>query len=227
MKTKFQHPIAPIMFLVLLLPFAAAQAQQQGRAYFDGDIGGSIMPDADFKEYFGNSIASGSKVAFDPGFRMGLRGGYGLTDWFAAEFETGLMFNSIDSIGGATEADAWLSQIPCLVNARFQLSRFDKLTPYFGVGVGFSVNTLDADDIVYNGGWLEGTMSTVVFAYQGFAGLRYMINDQMGLSVEYRYFATTESEWEAEVIVGPAGSDNISFGRIQSHVFSIAFHFRF
>ena len=227
MKTKFQYPIALTICIIVLLSLLPAQSQVEGRGYFDGDIGGSIMPDADFEEYFGNPIASGSEVEFDPGFRIGLRAGYGVTDWFAAELETGLMVNSIDSISGATESDAFMSNIPCLVNARFQLSQFDRLTPYFGVGVGFSVTTLDADNIAFGGGWLEGTMSTVVFAYQGFAGLRYNFNDNMGVSLEYRYFATTEPEWEADVIYGPAGSDSIGFGRIQSHVFSIAFQFRF
>jgi opacity protein-like surface antigen len=227
MKTKFQYPIALTICIIVLLSLLPAQSQVKGRGYFDGDIGGSIMPDADFEEYFGNPIASGSEVEFDPGFRMGLRAGYGVTDWFAAELETGLMVNSIDSISGATESDAFMSNIPCLVNARFQLSQFDRLTPYFGVGVGFSVTTLDADNIAFGGGWLEGTMSTVEFAYQGFAGLRYNFNDNMGVSLEYRYFATTEPEWEADVIYGPAGSDSIGFGRIQSHVFSIAFQFRF
>ena len=227
MKTKFQYPIALTICIIVLLSLLPAQSQVEGRGYFDGDIGGSIMPDADFEEYFGSPIASGSEVEFDPGFRMGLRAGYGVTDWFAAELETGLMVNSIDSISGATESDAFMSNIPCLVNARFQLSQFDRLTPYFGVGVGFSVTTLDADNIAFGGGWLEGTMSTGEFAYQGFAGLRYNFNDNMGVSLEYRYFATTEPEWEADVIYGPAGSDSIGFGRIQSHVFSIAFQFRF
>jgi opacity protein-like surface antigen len=227
MKTKFPYPMALTIGGIVLLSLLPAQSQVRGRGYFEGDLGGSIMPDADFEEFFGNTIASGSKVEFDPGFRMGFRGGYGVTDWFAGEFELGLMVNSIDSISGATEADAWLSNFPCLVNARFQLGRFDRLTPYCGVGVGFSVAVLDADDIIINGGLLEGTMSTVVFAYQGFAGLRYNFSDNMGVSVEYRYFATTEPEWEADVIYGPAGSDNIGFGRIQSHLFSLAFQFRF
>jgi opacity protein-like surface antigen len=227
MKTKFHHPILLTACILVLLSLLPARSQERGRAYFDADLGGSIMPEADFEEFFGNALAPDSEVEFDPGIRFGLRGGYGVTDWFAAEFETGLMVNSVDSITGASEADAIFSNIPCLVNARFQLSKFDVLTPYFGAGIGFSVAMLDADDIVINGGSLEGYMSTVVFAYQGFAGLRYKINDNMGLSIEYRYFATTEPEWEAEVIVGPAGSDNIRFGRIQSHVFTIAFQFKF
>jgi len=226
MKSILQSAIRLTTLNLLLVSIVPALAQERGRAYFDADIGGSIVPDADLEEYFG-PVASGSEVEFDPGFRLGFRGGYGVTDWFAAEIETGLMVNSIDSISGASEADAVMSNVPCLINARFQLSKFDVLTPYFGVGLGFSVTGLDADDIVINGGLLDGYMSTVVFAYQGFAGLRYKINENMGLSLEYRYFATTEPEWEADVVFGPAASDEVRFGRIESHVFSIAFQFRF
>jgi opacity protein-like surface antigen len=226
MKTKSRHPIDLTTCIIMLLSLLPARSQEKGRGYVDGDIGGTIVPDADFKEYFG-PVASDSKVEFDPGIRFGLRVGYGVTDWFAGELETGLTVNSIHSISGASDSDATLSNIPCLLNARFQLSKFDRLTPYFGAGVGFSVAVLDAEDIVIGGGRLEGTMSTVVFAYQGFAGLRYKINDNMGVSLEYRYVATTGPEWEPDVIYGPAPSDNIGFGRIQSHVFSIAFQFKF
>lgn len=226
MKTYTGFTMGLTTWIIVLLSISPAQSQERGRAYFDGDIGGTILPDADLEEYFG-PVASGSEVKFDPGFRMGLRGGYGVTDWFAAEVETGLMVNSIDSMTGATEDDAVFSNVPVLLNARFQFHKFDLLTPYFGLGLGFSVSGLDADNIVINGGLLDGYMSTVVFAYQGFAGLRCKINDNMGLSLEYRYFATTEPEWEADVVFGAAPSDNVRFGRIQSHVFSIAFQFRF
>lgn len=226
MKMKLRFPITLAALAVGLLPLTPAHGQEKGRAYFDADIGGTIMPDTDLKDFFG-PVASGSEVQFDPGLRLGFRGGYGVTDWFAAEIETGVLGNSIRSISGATEDDASLSNIPILFNARLQLSQFDKLTPYFGVGVGCSIAVLDADDIVIGGGRLTGTMSETVFAYQGFAGLRYRINDNMGLSLEYRYFATMGPEWDADVIYGPAGSDSIEFGRIQYHVLSVAFQFRF
>jgi opacity protein-like surface antigen len=226
MKSKLQSRICLTALNLLLVSLLPARSQEAGRPYFDGDIGGTILPDTDLEEYFGQDT-SGREVKFDPGIRFGLRGGYGVTDWFAGEIETGLMINSIDSITGASEADAWMSNVPFLINARFQLSKFDLLTPYFGVGLGFSITGLDADDIVINGGLLDGYMSTVVFAYQGFAGLRCKINQNMGLSLEYRYFATTEPEWEADVVFGPAASDNVRFGRIQSHVLSIAFQYRF
>lgn len=211
---------------VLSLTLLPAHGQESGSLYFDGDIGGTILPDADLKEFFG-PVASGSEVDFDPGIRLGFRTGYGLTDWFAAEAEIGLMANTIDSITGATEADATLSNLPLLFNARIQFPQFDRLMPYFGGGLGFSVAVLDADDITISGGSLDGTMSDVVFAYQAFAGLRYKLNENMGLSVEYRYFATTDPEWEPDVIIGPAASDHVRFGRIESHVFSIAFDFKF
>ena len=137
------------------------------------------------------------------------------------------MANTIDSITGASEADAMLSNVPFLINARIQFPKFDLVTPYFGGGLGFSVAVLDADDIVIAGGSLDGNMSDVVFAYQAFAGLRFKLNENMGLSLEYRYFATDSPEWEPDLVFGPAASDKVRFGRIESHVFSITFDFRF
>jgi len=226
MKTQFRYFVGMTALTGLLLTIPPAQGQEVGQLYFAGDVGGSIFPDTDLEEYFGQNV-SGSEVKFDPGIRLGFRAGYGLTDWFALEGETGLMANEIDSIDGASDADAVFSNVPFMLNARVHFPQYDRLTPYFGGGVGGSVAVLDADDIVIGGGRLDGNMSDVVFAYQGFAGLRYKLNENMGLSVEYRYFATLEPEWEPEEVFGPASSDDIRFGRIQGHMLSIAIDFRF
>jgi len=65
-----------------------------------------------------------------------------------------------------------------------------------------------------------------VFAYQAFAGLRYKLNDRMGLSVEYRYFAADEAEWRAD-FTSNTFSDTMRLGRIQTHALSLAFDFKF
>src|SRR5438128_147928 len=71
------------------------------------DLGGAWTRDTELKEFFG-PVAPVRKVKLDTGARFGVVGGYRLTDWFAAEFETGSTANSIDSITGATRVDAVL-----------------------------------------------------------------------------------------------------------------------
>ncbi|HWI58459.1 MAG TPA: porin family protein [Bacillota bacterium] len=214
----------------------SAQSQETG-FYLKGDVGGNITQDSDLKEFFG-PVAPGSKVKFDPGVRVGFAGGYHFTDWFAAEAEVGVMANTIDAIQSSSGVfrlhDASFANVPFLLNAKFQYPCPCGFTPYAGAGAGVSGSLLDADQITFisNGSspsvQLHGSASDAVFAYQAFAGVRYALNDRMGLSVEYRYFAAESPEWESDFVAGaPAFSNRLSFGRTQTHAISLAFDYHF
>ena len=206
----------------------SAQAEKN-HFYVDGDLGGAVTVDTQLKEFFG-PVAPNSEVKFDPGIWLGLRGGYGLTDWFDAEVETGFVANRIGTVTGATETEAALTNIPLLLNAKFHCPALHRVSPYFGGGLGFSTTILSGDDLVILGPTgsttMHGSIAGVVFAYQAFAGLRFAINDRMGLSVEYHYFATTDSEMNANVTVGTA-SDRVRLGGTGTHAATIAFDYRF
>ncbi len=206
--------------------FAGRSFGQNTRFYAKGDLGGNLTQDIDLKEFFG-PVAPGSKVQLDPGFRAGVAGGYQATDWLAGEVELGVMENNIKSITGATHIhDATFANVPFLFNLKLQWPNRSVLTPYAGAGVGFSESIFDVDHVTIGGVSLSGNDVDTVFAYQAFAGLRYTINEQMGLSVEYRYFAAESPSWQADFAVGTA-SDTLRFGRSQTHAFSLAFEFRF
>jgi len=198
-----------------------AQAQFGG-FYLKADVGGNVTLDTEITEFFG-PVSPASKVKFDPGARVGVAAGYQVTDWFAAEGEFGVMVNNISSITGANRVDATFSNVPFLVNAKFQCPGHCRLTPYIGGGIGYSVAILDADVIDFNGTAISGIDSSeAVFAYQAFAGLRYRINDRMGLSLEYRYFAADAPRWRDDFDTGI-----IRFGGTQTHTVSLAFDYRF
>src|SRR4051794_16348773 len=61
------------------------------RFYLRGDVGAAVTQDTSIKEFFGESLAPGSKVVFDPGIRFGVAAGYQVTDWFSVEGQTGIM----------------------------------------------------------------------------------------------------------------------------------------
>ncbi len=225
MKSNFQSIVSAALCSVAVLAGINAQAEK-GKFYVEADAGGVVTTDTELKEFFGTPLAPNSELTFDPGFRLGIRGGYGVTDWFDAEVETGLMANNIKSATGATETDASLANFPFLINARFHCPAFHKVSPYFGGGLGGSTTILSANDLVINGTGLDGSTAGIVFAYQAFAGLRIAINDHMGISVEYHYFATTDSTMQADVTVGTA-SDEIKLGGTSSHAATIAFDYRF
>lgn len=208
-----------------LFSLQPAQAQP-GRGYVKADLGGNWTHDADLKEFFGEPIAPGAKVKFDPGIRFGFGAGYFLTEWLAGEVESGVMANYIDTISGASHVDATFSNIPLLFNLRLQCPRCDPITPYIGGGAGASFPIIDADHINIGATSMHGSEADAVFAYQGFAGLRYRLNSQMGLSLEYHYFHADGADWKAEFTSGTA-TDHMRFGGTDTHAVSVAFDFHF
>jgi opacity protein-like surface antigen len=189
--------------------------------YVRVDAGIALTQDTDLKEFFG-PVTPGSRVKFDPGVRFAYGGGFRFSEFFALEAETGVMANYIDSITDANDIDqASLANIPFLVNLRFDVPGFP-VNPYFGGGAGGAIAVIDSDNLDVGGTSVSGSDSDVVFAYQAFAGLRYAINDNMGVGISYHYFATTEPSWEADNSAG-----HIKFGRIETHTVTFAFDYRF
>ncbi|HEY5912560.1 MAG TPA: porin family protein [Verrucomicrobiae bacterium] len=198
--------------------------------YFKGDVGGNVTPDVDVKEFFGANLPD-AKLELKPGYRIGLGGGYQFTDWVAAEAEVGFMGNEIDSMTGATRIhDAFIGNVPVLVNAklRYPMKRCP-VTPYIGAGVGFSETFIDVDELDAGGVNVTGNDADTVFAWQAFAGLRYKLSERMGLGLEYRFLQTESPSWEAEIFgsSGQSANEVMKLGRIQTHVVSLVFDFRF
>src|ERR1041385_4744103 len=168
--------------------FAALPAHAQlSRLYVKADLGGNLTMDTEIKEFFGEPLTPGGKVKFDPGPRFGIAAGYHVTDWFAPEVETGVFANSIRSITDASRVDAVFSNVPLLGNLRFECPFWDMVKPYFGGGAGASFPVIDSDRIIIGTTRMRGSDADAVFAYQAFGGLRFKLNEQMGLSIEYRY----------------------------------------
>jgi opacity protein-like surface antigen len=226
MKRTIRFPKALISGALFLAAATLSTFSQGTGFYVKADAGGNITQDTDLKEFFG-PVAPGTKVKLDPGFRAGLTGGYQFIDWFAGELEVGYMGNRIDSITGADRIhDAWFANVPFLVNGKLQLPNRTPFTPYAGAGIGFSEALIDVGRIDIGGTSLHGSINDTVFAWQAFAGLRYSLNDRMGLSVEYRYFAADGAEFQADFTSGTA-SDTMRMGRTQTHAISLAFDYRF
>lgn len=204
---------------------AAAGTLPEG-LYIKADAGGTLTEDTTLREFFG-PVAPNTKVKFDPGARFGVGVGYDLCAFFAVEGEFGAMANSISSISGADRVDAVLSNVPFLVNVKLQLPKNQFcITPYIGGGVGGSASILEVDHIDYNDTHLHGSEGDIVFAYQAFGGLRYALNDRIGLKVEYRFFGTEAPDWKASDAFG-TDTDHMKFGKIRTHSLSVAFDWSF
>lgn len=230
MKTNFSRVFAASTGL--LLSGAAAYAQGSG-FYFKADLGGNVSEDVEIKEFLGLNIP-GAKLELDPGVRAGVGGGYNFTDWLAAEAEIGFVENEIHGVKGASYSihDATLANVPFLLNARLQypMGRCP-VTPYIGAGAGFSESIFDVDHLAIADGSgnsvsIHGSDADAVFAWQAFAGVRYALNERMGLGIEYRYFEADSPSWHAEFTQGTA-SDLLKLGKSHTHSLSVSFAYSF
>jgi opacity protein-like surface antigen len=204
--------IAGLVLALMALPAAG----QQGW-YVKGGIGPAWTEELDVDEVVGP--VSGVDAKFDVGIRFDIGGGYRFCEWFSAEVETGVIHNYIDEIGAADDlGDTSLANVPLLFNAVFELPTGTPFVPFAGVGAGVSFTVLTIDDV----GGLDGDDSDAVFAYQGFAGVRYNISDQWSVNLTYKYFRTTDPSWEVR-----NASGDIEVEGARTHAVMAGFTFSF
>ena len=224
MKTKIL--LTHIVVCVIALMQTSTILAQQDRFYMKADAGVAAAKDVSLNEFLG-PIPANAKISFDPGVRLGFRAGYGFTDWFAGEIETGIIANNIDNISGgtATEVNGTYAKIPLMLNGRINLPNKYRVSPYFGAGAGIASTILTANDIVVSGRGLNGSVTDVVFVWQAFAGFRIALGEKTALNVGYHYLNAAPSDMRTDDSL-PTGN-RIGLGRSETHAVTVAFEWSF
>jgi len=88
------------------------------------------------------------------------------------------------------------------------------------------VDHLSISDNFGNTVSIHGSDADAVFAWQAFAGLRFALNERMGLGVEYRYFEADSPSWHADFTFNTS-SDKFGLGHIHTHAISAVFDYHF
>lgn len=201
-----------------------AAAQEESRNYFRVGLGPNVMQDVDLDEFLLENV-SGAKFELDPGIGIGGAVGRNFTDWFAAEFETGYYINGVDSVNRPHSGDLAFGQVPLMVNVVFQLPTSGPLVPFVGGGAGGAVSLLYADDFTLGRTWIDGSDASVNYAYQGFAGLRYKLNERSSIVLSYKYTGIGDQSYTPDHVSYTAG--DIRLGEAQMHSILIQYMMRF
>jgi len=217
-----------------ILVFRLTGSCQESRFYIKGDLGGNLIAKTSvtalsMDPYSGLHVLNRGEVRFDPGEWAGCACGYQVIDWFATEAELGAAVNTLQTTKSllqynqAVIRDGTFANLPFLINVKLSYPDRAHWAPFIGAGLGASASILDADVVFARGVFntysrVSSRGVNVVFAYQAFAGIRYKLNEQMGLALEYRYLATEGTNWE---------NSSITFGSIETHALSLAFTCRF
>lgn len=138
------------------------------------------------------------KFTMDTGLRLDLGAGYRFSKSWAAELETGFIYNSIDSVritvssngvpqtGKIDNLDVNLYQVPILASVIYTVPLDGKIKPYLGGGVG-GVWTMIAG---------SGTSENAfAFGWQATAGADYQINEKWSAGLAYKLLGTGECDW--------------------------------
>src|SRR5438270_2483408 len=109
---------------------------QQTPFYVKAGVGPALTENTRLKEFDGP--VTGTTVKFYPGFQFRVAAGYFITEWLSTELESGVTYNDIRSISGATHVDASLVNVPFLANLVLQCPSRMQFAPYIGGGLGGS-----------------------------------------------------------------------------------------
>ena len=171
--------------------------------YLRGDIG---MSNQKVKTLFNALYATVDRVdsihkEFDSAPIFGLGIGYQFNNWFRAdltgEYRGGSTFHGLDivSSGGTLFTDEYRaikSEWLVLANAYADLGTWGAFTPFIGLGIGGSRNTIssfiDVCTTCPGGGVAHAaTVSKFNFAWAAHAGVAYKVTNNVSIEFAYRY----------------------------------------
>jgi opacity protein-like surface antigen len=133
----------------------------------------------------------------DTGWTAGAAVGYGFDFGLRAEAELAYRMNDHDegsTLGTGFGVDGDTSALSFMGNLWYDLPVAWPVRPYVGAGAG--VARIDVNDMEAFAGEIADD-SDLVFAYQLGAGIGYQLSPSVGLTAEYRYFATDDPGIEA------------------------------
>lgn len=202
--------------------FTAVSALAETGFYLGGSVGGTFLSDADVngvRNDNGSFTEVDSDVEFDPGFNAALALGYNVGTYYSHDLDTsgrlelefGYRYNEVDRVSDPgrilreTGGDAEVLSL--LVNSYADFRINSPLVPYVTAGLGGA-------QVTYNDLGIEDNDDTV-FAWQIGAGLSYPVFEHLLLDLGYRYFATSDIEFEAldgSEVETEYDSHNVSLG---------------
>jgi len=213
-----------IIFLFISFIFLSSSAQAQNKGYYvSGNAGVSLLSDAKLEA---NNLKFG-EFSFDPGFNVGAALGYNFGS-LRLEGEVAYHRNEMDEIFEnslvtgcpcVSPIDGSLSTLSYMINGYYDFHLANSgLVPYLGAGLGAATTKVDIG--------LVGDETDIVFAYQFSGGIGYKINPKTTLTAGYRYFATTESEFDVINLLSPGISSTV-FTEVESHEIMVGFRYQF
>lgn len=168
--------------------------------YVGAGAGLNVVRDASTSFQGGTAAGVSRTMDLDAGFTGVLTTGYKFSSGIRTELEAGFRRNTVKSLDG-TAADGSLRSLSLMGNVLYDFNTGTPWMPYVGAGIGtakLSAKTIRGGTAAGSpiaGTTIDGT--TTKLAYQGIVGVAYNVNDNLALTADYRYFATSKPSFSA------------------------------
>ncbi|HUA37315.1 MAG TPA: outer membrane beta-barrel protein [Candidatus Sulfopaludibacter sp.] len=188
----------------------------QQDATLDQTISSSVPP----------PITTSGTATFNLGLRADAALGYNFNRRWAVEFDTGLLWNSMDKVGtnslSSLGQSADIYTVPFLVDVTYQIPIKGPWSAYVGAGAGGAATFLS-----YNTSGTTLSDTAFTFAYQAQLGVNYALTKNASFNLDYEFLGMTDPNWQASANVG--GPTNFQFKEkgFYSHTIAISFTWRF
>lgn len=164
--------------------------------YISGNIGLAMPTDMDTED----STEPGESFVFelDSGLAFGMAAGYDFGNNVRVEGEIAYQKNDLDraTLGGESAGlTGDISGLGFLLNGYYDFVNESVFTPFITGGLGFTKVDVNDFKIVISDDPPESHDDTV-FAYQIGAGVGYAFNEKVTFDVKYRYYGTSDPEFE-------------------------------
>lgn len=228
--------IARVMISLFCLGAFVAEAQvywvfpEGAGPYFRMGAGPSFFQNGTLREFTleGSPPFSlqNQPVKYETGVAVDGALGYAFDNYFGLDFESGYIWSRINSIPGYDVNHSSIGNVPLLVNGTLSLPiPHTIIVPYLGAGAGGAVSIFDAHAFSDQAQTQTafGSESEAVFAYQAFAGVRFLLTRNFSVGVGYKYFATANPTFSYP----PAPNLDIGFKGVRTHsvLFSLQWNF--
>ena len=171
-------------------------------------------------------ISSSGTATFNLGLRADAALGYNFNQSWAAEFDTGLLWNSMDKVGtnslSSLGQSADIYTIPFLVDVTYQIPIKGPWSAYVGVGAGGAATILS-----YNTSGTTLSDTAFTFAYQAQLGVKYALTKNASINLDYAFLGMTDPSWHASANIGAPTDYQFKEKGFYSHFIAISFTWTF
>ncbi len=180
-----------IAVCVMLLSLSTSAYSATDTLYLSANLGVGFFSDAEVTG--SDASAANYDIEANTGYGLGAAVGYEF-DNTRIESEFVYHNNTLDqatTAGGDAALSDDIDSFAVLINGYRDFANDSRWTPFLGGGLGLAMINVD-DDTAY-----LGDDSATVFAFQISTGIAYAVNEVITVDCRYRYFATTNPEFDS------------------------------